>query len=309
MNGKANDQEFLRHEIEDLDHKIAHLRHGLETCDDYLETDGLQHMLDAALIEHDLVNGLLRSQSGPGALSLDCAIIQQIAGYRQRASRLSHGWRRGHPIPESYWEAQTRYLALERLLRRLHAVRAGRPVYGDRMRAASWRDYAMPRPLPDPTRGADSHSHPWLLAGWDAESEHDNHRALARTIEDLDALAAKVGDTLDEARIPRDHLDVIIEPGGQAIVTGHVHSEDEHQRVIDVILLLDQIDEVISDIKVVTPETCPACHPELYREDDVTGNTAPRPNGRQSNGQRSNGHQSNSRQPHGRGLFHWLSRA
>ncbi len=260
---------FLREQLTMLDHHLTRLEDALDACGDCMEQEGLERMLHAARIERDVLSELLDELHGERALSLETAIMQRSQAARRTAARQSHNWRRGRPTPPGYWEAESRYTFLGRLLRNYHAWHAGRTTYagtaapaGDGAKAA--------RPLPDPTHFGTVYSHPWYVAGGNGEQGNGNgngkqngQRSVSPvTPLDLEALREAVFEELAEIDLPTEHVDVIIQEDGLAIITGYAHSEEQREAALQAIIEIDDIDEELSDIKVVPAATCSACHPE-----------------------------------------------
>jgi hypothetical protein len=276
---RAFERNFLRKRRIDAQHKIARLQHALAACDDCLEAESLERMLHAAQLEHDLIDDLLLEQQPADALSLDALIMTQLDIYNQQTRRLSHGWRRGRRTPAAYWEATSKQAVLNDLLRRYHAYHGGRPYYADRQRKPSAisrnRDGAtdQPKPLPDPTHFADTHTHPWYIPapGTGPNHQPEDEQRDGLTLPELDTLRERVYTVLDEAECTarydnlEEHIEVIVQPDGMALLTGYVHSQDDLECVLERVDALDRVSQVVADLKVVRPANCPACHPERFQ--------------------------------------------
>jgi hypothetical protein len=250
-----HEQAFLRHQIEETDHKIARLRHASEACQDCLESEGLDKRLRSAQAERDLLGDLLERQSGNRALSLDVLVLQREQHYRHEIQRLARHWGRGEPTPPGYWEAESKYAILTDLLRRYHAWQAGRPLYPQVVRPRSNGTH-LPKPAPVKT------SHPWFIGApddprTDVEAHHYDTPSKA---DDLTAQRDTLLESLHRINYPEHHLEIIVQPDGLAYVTGYAHSSDERDQALAVLFEQDEIGEVLVDIKVIPQAMCPVCH-------------------------------------------------
>jgi hypothetical protein len=207
------DMDFLSEQMNDVDHKIARLQTALERCEEDLETDGLQASLHSAELERDLVHDLVMRQADRQTdRSLDTLIMQQLDHYRREANRLSQRWQRGQPTPPAYWEAEARQAFLSELLSRYHAFQNERPS-----QAAT----------PDTDEPAAKPEFPWF---------DPSARASDESRPDAAALRESVYAALRRSGYPVNHVEVIVQPGEQVIVTGYAHSRAERERILETIV-------------------------------------------------------------------------
>ena len=251
---------FLHEQASQVAHKITRFENALEICNECLEAEGLRRMLEGAYLERTLLDELLIAQNASDALALEAIILQRIECFQKQARRLSHNWRRGKPTPPGYWEAQQKQHFMEALLRELHAWRDGRPLYA----TANGRNGAVPssrKPLPDPTHFGRVYNHPWFLAGRDTrngaastaeeknpEPEPEPRPHLSEC--EIETVHELIEHALDEIDFEADQLDIIVESDRRVILTGYAPSEDAREEVINTILQLDDVEEIISDIKI-----------------------------------------------------------
>ncbi|MBN2303575.1 MAG: BON domain-containing protein [Anaerolineae bacterium] len=254
---------FLREQIHQADLKIRRLEGALASCHNCLEHDGLERMLRAAQVTRAVLDDLLKRQSCEDALSLESAICCMINVQKHIVARLSHGWRRGHPTPPGYWEAEQRVMFLEQLLRGVHAWETGRPLYAP---GANGHIPAAAKPLPDPTHFGTVYSHPWYITGPDtrngsATADHHDTLSQNNTVESLDALRDAIYEQLADIKFPENHLEVTLLDDGMVIVKGWAHTGAQREAAIQAIIETKDIHEELCDIEVTTPERCPICHP------------------------------------------------
>ena len=62
-----------------------------------------------------------------------------------------------------------------------------------------------------------------------------------------------------------NHVEVIVQPGGQVIVTGYAHTRAERERILETIVKSSGIQAAMADIKVVDQAKCPVCAPGAAR--------------------------------------------
>ncbi len=121
-------KDFLYEQMHAAEHRIERLQNVLEVCGDCLEKEGLQAMLRNAQIERDLLQEMLQNDSR-SADSLETHLLEQIERNHEDLRRTARTWRRGHPTPSAYWDAELRQVVLTDLLGRLHAWQEGHPWY------------------------------------------------------------------------------------------------------------------------------------------------------------------------------------
>jgi hypothetical protein len=242
--------DFLQEQVKEAEHKVARLEDAFNTCNGCQESDGLRTMLHTAELERDALQALLKNQSGTEAVSLDAAIMQHANQFHQRASQLSGRWQRGHPTPAGYWEAESQRAFLLETLCRYHAwqaERAGRPF------ATNGSDTAN-----GTAQANQNHAHPWF----DTDERPAQSAAVSNTAWMLEELHQKIEKALAKIKYPEHHLDIVVQAPGQVIITGQAHSDENRELALNTIMDVDNIREVVSDIKVVAEPDCPVCHPE-----------------------------------------------
>jgi hypothetical protein len=238
---------FLRDQIAETDRKIARLRSALDTCHDCLEADGLNTMLHTAELERDLLRDLSARQAAGDAVSLDAVILQIAQRLHQQAAQHSETWQRGQPTPPAYWEAEAKQAFLLNLLRRFHAVSA--TANGDLNGSAATNGSANGQD----DRDDQNHAHPWF------DANHAPTHHLSDAPGALDTLTQAIHTALHHASCPEHHLEVVVQPEGLVIATGVVHSAAERERVFTAIMSVEDVWEVVSDIKIAPPPRCPIC--------------------------------------------------
>ncbi len=244
--------DFLREQMNEIDHKIARLEAGVTTCEDCLESDSLQRMLHAAATERDLLHELLMHQLNGEAVSLEAAIIEHSHRGGREAGLLRANWRRGQPTPPAYWEMEIKQAFYAELLRRWHVWETEGPHHTYPRSAAAVQLVTGPD-------GAPVYNHPWYLP----PNGSGNHRKETEhhTEDPLAALEAQIVAALHEAHLPDDHLTITVQPGGEVLLTGYAHSAEEREAIIVLLMGLDDVWELLVDLQVTDEAHCPVCHP------------------------------------------------
>jgi hypothetical protein len=235
---------FLRAQMNELDSKVIRLQGALESCEECLEVNGLQASLHNIELERHLLNELLMNQLDAGALSLDALIMRAAEQYRREANRLAQHWQRGQQTPSAYWDAELRQSFLTELLSRYHARQDGRPYYV----SGSQSDVS-----PDDQTRRES------IFPWFSEPVQGGQPST----DEANALRADIFSVLRRNDCPFDHLHVTIQPGGQVMVTGYAHGDDEREQILQIITRVEGVRQVLSDVKVVDPANCPICQPNV----------------------------------------------
>lgn len=241
--------EFLQEQAKETGHKQARLQEALNACTDCLESDGLRTMLHSVQLENDVLQDLLKHLSASSAVSLEAVIIQHVERSRQRAAQLAGHWQRGHPTPAGYWDAENQRSFLLETLSRYHAwssAQAGRTTAPQETPNGIVKKAAN-----GSVQNGQNRFHPWLDAG-----EHP-----ANNVQAFDDLHQRIDDALARLNVPERHLDVIVQPQGVVIVTGQAHSAEDRENVLSMIMDVDGVWQVVSDVKVVAEAECPICHP------------------------------------------------
>jgi hypothetical protein len=258
MPDNGTDGAFLRDQLDQLEHKMARLHDALDASGDHLEAEGVKRLLTSAEREREVLGDLVDRQTDGAAVSLDALILQQIARFRRAAQR-ANSWRIGQHTPSEYWDAEVKATFLTKLLGLYHAYHASRSYYQP----------APSAPASGEVDSEDVRLYPWYFAP--SEPSHEAHHEDVNPpnaagvpeslgVRDLpDALAQQIQSILEKCLYPRDHLNFIIQPDDPLIVTGYAHSAEIREYLLDLIMDLDGVQEVLADIKVVDPVTCPAC--------------------------------------------------
>lgn len=230
---------FLDEQLRVIDHKRTRLQHALKMCDDCLEGQGLRASLANVELERAVVLTLIGDQSRPAAVSLDALILQKLNCLRLTMER-TNVWRVGQRTPPAYWEAEVKRGVLTHLLTLYHAFEDTRPH--------------RPLPAANGTNGAAARLYPWYdepdATEVDPESDHP-----ARPV----ALEAQIQAILVRAQYPLEHLEIIIQPDEPLILMGYAHSDDIRECLLSLLLDLDGVQNIVSDIQVVQPQHCPIC--------------------------------------------------
>jgi hypothetical protein len=145
--------DFLREEMNQVDHKIAQLENALDTCDDCLETDGVKAALQNAGSERALLHDLLTRQLSAEAVSLDALLLSEIDSRKRAAQRFAGHWQRGHRTPAAYWNNEVQLAFLNELLSRYLA----------------WVDNRSPR-ANNAGGNEQPHAYPWYADNDDEKS-------------------------------------------------------------------------------------------------------------------------------------------
>ena len=237
--------EFLRDQMNDVDSKITRLENAVDSCEECLELNGLQASLHNVELERAILNDLLMNQVAERAVSLDALILRQAEQYRQEANRMAQHWHRGQQTPPDYWDAEVQQAYLTELLGRYHAYHEGRPYYA-----------AKATPIEE------EETFPWYT---EPVRESQQSTAEANTIrEDIFSALRRHGH-------PFDHLTITVNPGGQVMVTGYAHDDDEREDVLRSIMDVESVTELVTDIKIVDEAHCPICNPDANRRNGSGG--------------------------------------
>jgi hypothetical protein len=267
---------FLHEQLYEVDHKITHLEGALQTSADSLETQGLKNTLHSAHLERAILDDLMADKAASGAVSLDAVLIQHGNRYQQQVARLAGNWHRGRSISPDYWEAETKRAFFADLLRRYHAWRTEHPVYSSDLERHVVRPHKASPSKQQAPSGPD-YAHPWyVLTSEEANKESAESRpGTNATNEELVALHDDIVEALHEENYPDDHLEIVVQPEGQVIATGYAHSVEQHELAMQTIMAVEGVTELLADIKIVDPDACPACHPELAPQTGTSGETPP----------------------------------
>jgi hypothetical protein len=243
---------FLRAQMNELDSRITRLQSALENCEECLEADGLQASLQNIELERHLLNELLMHQLGDDAVSLDALIMREAEQSRRESNRLAQNWQRGQQTPSAYWDAELRQSFLNELLSRYHAWQNGRPYYAAGSPSNGY--------LGDRTRRGPSF--PWFAAPVTGDQP---------SMDEANTFREAIFSDLRRNGYPFDHLHIIIQPGGQVMVTGYAHDDYEREQILQIITKVESVRQVLSDVKVVDPAHCPICHPNVKNGGAASG--------------------------------------
>ncbi len=266
--GAKEELAFLREQMRHVDQKITRINHALAVCDGGTEGKGLQSSLHNAQIERDVLIDLLQEHLDRESVSLDTLIMQRSDKCRREEARLAQHWHRGRPTPSGYWDAEIERAALSDLLRRYHAWHAGRPYYAEPSLVGSGNGHGAPNGKNGKSGEQEmEYVHPWYIAPSRrpkpvATPEYHEPKK-ARSHDPLEAIRETLAEALEKDGYPANHLDMIVQPDGQVIVTGYAHSEEQRINALTAIIMVDDVLELLTDIKVVEPEDCPICHPAI----------------------------------------------
>ncbi len=250
-------QGFLQQQMAHTQAKIARIEHALELCHTCDEAEGLAVMQNAVQMEADLIEELAHHLHDT-TVSLDTLLMQEIETYEREVDHYSHHWQRGQPTPDGYWAAEGKVVFLKGLQRNFHAWRAGRPLSGEDISAYVHHTTPQPNRAVQPlNRNVPSDVQPYLHP-WYADSHLDSREES--TVGQLVRLRQDILSALLEEGVPEDHLEVIVQPNGEVIITGYVHTAEEKENVITAVEHVPDVMELLTDIKVVSQAHCPACH-------------------------------------------------
>jgi hypothetical protein len=228
--------EFLQEQVREAERKVARQHEALTACTDCLEAEGLQQLLHNAQMERDLLRDLLKQQTGAESVSLEALIMQRANRLHDRAASLSGHWKRGQPTPPEYWEAENQRNFLLEILRHFHAGQTP----------------SAPEKTSQPAV-----AHPWF----DADANGGTH-----TVANLDDVHAEIVQALASAGYPAKHLEIMVQPQGLVVVTGQAHSAADREQALAAIMSVENVWEIVSDIKIVEEPRCPVCHPPAPKE-------------------------------------------
>lgn len=263
QNELKSERGFLQRQIAVTTRKLRRLESARDACRDSLEREGLERTLQSVQDEQAILKDLLARLQQEDAPPLEAVIIEEIKAHNRAAQRAAHQWRRGAPTPDQYWDAENRYILFGRLLRQFHAWQA-RQVYGSGRKNGLSSPH---RPLPDPTSLDEIYTHPWYTTPNGSNGLADHQNGISATLEHLEALRDAAYDRLTAIGYPDDHLNILAPADRVVIVRGYAHSEEEREQAITALLQIDNLWEVLSDIRVVAPDRCPACDPEKAQPD------------------------------------------
>jgi hypothetical protein len=74
-------------------------------------------------LQRDLLKEISAECVGGSGIPLEGVILHRLKELRGQSRRSMHHWRRGHPVPSSYWALETRRGILLDLLNRYHIWR------------------------------------------------------------------------------------------------------------------------------------------------------------------------------------------
>jgi len=238
---------FLDGESATVQQRAARLSQALQHCDGCLEDETLRASLRHAETEQKLLWSLRQTQTRNGRVSFEAILMRRISRSRQDSRRLSQNWRRGQATPAGYWDAELQREFLSGLLRRYRAWRVG------------------PRTPPARTSssgpGVAGQAYPWFIA---PEPDEQGRRPSSLNAQEIEALQQTLQQAL-QGVIDPGHVALVVQPDGQVILTGYAHSDAQREQALQTILDTDGVREVISDLKVLPPERCPACRPPRER--------------------------------------------
>lgn len=259
------ERDFLRDYLAQAQHKVQRLASARIACQDCLEAEGLARMQHQAQLEVDTLADLLARQMSDDALSLDALLLRRARSLQREAQRESHGWRRGHPTPADYWDAESQLAFVLGLLRRYHAWQADRPYYPDRVSTPARDSYHGGNGVGANGRsGSNGHheepvfAHPWYILHPDEVEQPDEEPPTHTELDDLrdEMLARLVHDGF-----PEQHLELTVQDKGPVILTGYAHGEDDAIAIVDTVVSMAHGWDVLADIKIVDADHCPVCHP------------------------------------------------
>jgi hypothetical protein len=264
------DRQFLHEQFAQIAHKITRLENARAACQNCLEAEGLDRLLHAARLEESTLTGLVMAQSREDAVPLGGVIVTETERYKAEARKQAANWRRGHPTPSAYWDAEACQGILTDLLRRLHAWRAGRPYYAEMGNNVRVRQNGTGKAAPKPAYGGDNDIHPWYVSQSDIPPEeallpdanHENGGAL-------DAFRARLYTALHNARFPDEHVEIVVQADGLVIATGFAHDDEQTEQAVQVMTEFPGVWRVLADIKVVNPDHCPACRAQAANRSHV----------------------------------------
>ncbi len=262
-NGKS--ASFLHDQLLQAGHKIARLRSALETCNECLEAQTLRTALANAELERSLLHDLLNQQTNDQAVSLEALILQQIACL-QRAAQRANRWQAGQRTPPAYWEAEVKRAFLSTLLSHYHSYHppqssdipeeqqpATATDQGDTTQYNNGLHHNGQRHNGQRHNGQRTdNAYPW----YSTPNGFTPGTAGSHTLPD--GLDQQIRDMLDHYHIPHNHLTIIVQPHDPLIVTGYVHTTEDYERIVSELVKL--VPELLTDIKIVEADHCPACH-------------------------------------------------
>jgi len=202
--------EFLDELVREAEHKVARQKEALNAAAGSLETDGQQQLLHNAEMERDLLRDLLKQQAGSDAVSLDALIMQRANRLHERAAALAGHWKRGQATPPEYWDLENQRHFLLDVLRRFHAAQAASTL----------------APVPAPSTPA----HPWFNGDPSPATGGANRAANPDEIHD------QIIEALATAGYPAKHLEIMVQPQGLVVVTGHAHSAEDREHALTAIM-------------------------------------------------------------------------
>ncbi len=237
--------DFLRDQMNEVDTKITRLQSAVASCEDCLERDGLQSSLHNVELERAILKELLMNQMADRALSLDALIMRQAEQYRREANRLAQHWHRGEQTPPDYWDAEVKQAYITELLGRFHAYHDGRSYY-----------------VAENSSQEDETSFPWY-----AEPVQD----IQQSTTEANMIREDIYTALRRHAHPFDHLTITVNPGGQVMVTGYAHDDNERENVLRSIMDVKSVTELVTDVKITDEAHCPICSPSAKNKRAVPG--------------------------------------
>lgn len=266
-----HDRQFLYEQMIQLASKIARLENARATCRDSLEAEGIDRLLHAARLEKATLADLIDSQLREDAPPLSGLIMAEVDRYKAEARKQAANWRRGQPTPPAYWDAEARQGILTDLLRRLHAWRAGRPYYAEAGRSGPAHQNGVGVTVPKPAHARKHEIHPWYVSSPGGSSggirvppgTHANGSAV-------DILRARLYAALHNAGFPDEHVEILVQSDGLVIVTGYAHDDEQAENAIQMMAGFPGVWRVLADIKVTSPQNCPACRAQEQPRAPIT---------------------------------------
>ncbi|GAB4415808.1 MAG: hypothetical protein Kow00106_11270 [Anaerolineae bacterium] len=246
---------FLREQMNAIDHKIAYLESALETCEDPLEANGLRAMLNTTRLERDVLDELILRQVDAGASSLEAVILDAEQRLRRAAEGRVSSWRHGHATPSSYWDYETRQAFLSELLSRYHAWQDGRPHH----------------PPANGKRTSAEATTPGFALPWYPFNAPEEEPLAERLPVTPPPTRDELFQMLEGVGVHPDHLRLVVEADGLVLATGFLHSEAEREQCEAALAAVEGVRELLTGIVVVEEAHCPLCqgrHPDRREPED-----------------------------------------
>ena len=205
-------QAFLEDQLAQIARQAARLQHASDACQSVLERQGLQSRVQTIALHRDLLKGILAECVGGSGIPLEGVIQHRLKDLEDQSRRPVPYWRRGHPVPSSYWELETRRGILLDLQNRYHIWRN----HNSRVRGYGETDQptrqAFPRASFSLSHSAFRESYPWYLSeegGYQTVSSEEEAR--------LEHLIRQVAATTGS----EDSLDATNLGGGWVLLKGY----------------------------------------------------------------------------------------